>query len=195
MLEDARARGFLGPGPVTAHVTHAHGLAAAVPEPPATAVDLGSGAGIPGLVLAGCWPESRWVLLEAGDRRARFLETAVERLALGDRVAVRAERAEVAGRDPALRGQCDLVTARAFGPPATTAECASPLLLVGGRLLVTEPPDAAAGTRWPNAGLAVLGLGVERTATDPNVVLLRQVERCPDRFPRRVGMPAKRPLF
>jgi 16S rRNA (guanine527-N7)-methyltransferase len=89
-----------------------------------------------------------------------------------------------------------LVVARAFGSPAATSECASPLLMVGSRLVVSEPPEAA-GKRWPADGLAAFGLSPERAAVSggAHFQVLRQVEVCPDRFPRRNGLPRKRPLF
>ncbi len=112
-------------------------------------------------------------------------------------MTVVSERAELAGRRPELRGRLDAVVARGFGPPAVTAECASPFLRVGGVLVVSEPPDAAATlSRWPGAGCAALGLELVRVLDAPfSFAVLRQVEPCADRYPRRVGIPEKRPLF
>lgn len=196
VLARARAAGFLGPGPVGAHVEHALSFARAWGEPPpARAIDLGSGGGVPGLVLATHWPATRVALLEAGARRAAFLRAALSTLGMGERVWVIQARAEVAGRDPTLRGTFDLACARAFGPPAVTAECGAPFLRVGGRLIVSEPPHPDP-TRWPAAGLARLGLGPAVAVEDgARVVVCRQVQPCPARYPRRVGVPAKRPLW
>lgn len=197
ILEGARARGLLGPGPVSAHVAHAIGFAGACPGPPAgPAVDLGSGGGIPGLPLALLWPDSRWALMDASTRRTAFLREAVSRLDLGHRVEVVQGRAEDIGREAARRGRFALVVARSFGPPAVVAECGCPLLAVGGRMVVSEPPDVTV-SRWPAAGLAVLGAapGPRARAAGGTYQALTQVSPCPDRFPRRSGMPAKRPLF
>lgn len=163
----------------------------AVP-PPVLAVDLGSGGGVPGLMLATEWPASRWVLVESSDRRAAFLEQAVADLELADRVAVVAARAEQAAREDAWRGAFDLVVARSFGPPAVTAECASGFLRAGGLLVVSEPP-ADSDDRWPAAPLMTLGL-VDRGRVGL-VRVLEQTSVVADRFPRRVGVPAKRPLW
>jgi len=160
---------------------------------PARALDLGSGAGVPGLVLALHWPESRWILLDAGVRRATVLTQAVTALGLDARVGVVCARAEEAGQNPAHRGHYDLVTARSFGAPAVTAECGAPFLRVGGILAVTEPPDAT--SRWPVEGLATFGLAPGASSTTPNAQQLIAVSPCPDRYPRRTGVPAKRPLF
>jgi len=194
ILDEARAWGFLGPGPVTDHVVHADGFAAALATAPARALDLGSGGGVPGLVLAERWPATTWVLLDSQDRRTAFLEQAVARLGWADRVRVVRARAEEAGHDGDLRGSFDLVTARSFGPPAVTAECAAPFLRVGGSLLVSEPPEAI--PRWPDEGLARLGLELVGVGAAPaRVARLRQVTSCPPTYPRGVGRPAKRPLF
>jgi 16S rRNA (guanine527-N7)-methyltransferase len=141
-------------------------------------------------VLALRWPGSEWTFLDANDRRCRFLQEAIGELGLPDRATVVHGRAEEAGRDPALRATFDLVTARSFGPPATTAECAAPFLVVGGRLLVSEPP--AGPPRWP---VEVSELGLRVGDRVGGIQVLEQVARCSDRFPRRTGVPLKRPLF
>ena len=196
-LERGQALGFLGRGPVLTHVDHARGFAAGLDEPPGRFLDLGSGGGVPGLVLALDWPDAEAVLLDAGERRCVFLREAVERLGLDGRVDVVRDRAEAAGRSPALRGGFDLVVARSFGAPAVTAECAAPFLRVGGRLVVSEPPaDADDTPRWPADGLSQLGLALGDTwRTEYGYQSLVQHAPCPDRYPRRVGQVAKRPLF
>jgi 16S rRNA (guanine527-N7)-methyltransferase len=143
------------------------------------------------------WPASSWVLLDSAERRCAYLVEAVERMAIGDRVAVVRQRAEEAGREPALRSAFDLVVARSFGPPAVSAECAAPFLRVGGRFVMSEPPLDDPPDRWPTAGVAQLGLA--RTDSPPEArhhfAAFTQQTLCPDRYPRRTGMPAKRPLF
>lgn len=200
MLALSRERGFLGPGPVDAHIAHAQGLAAGFDSPPERVLDLGAGGGVPGLVLGWLWPETGIVLLDAGSRRARFLADAVATLGWAARAAVRCDRAEVAGRDPDLRSRFPAVVARGFGPPATTAECAAPFLAVGGLLVVSEPPadevEPGGPERWPLEGCAVFGLEPVRRLEQPVAAqVLQQRSPCPDRFPRRDGVPAKRPLF
>jgi 16S rRNA (guanine527-N7)-methyltransferase len=193
VLTDSRARGFLGPGPIDDQRRHAEAFLTAFAGPAERAIDLGSGGGVPGLVLALALPDTHWTLADAMLRRTEFLVEAVHRLGLTGRVDVLTARAEELGRQ--RRGQADLVVARGFGAPAITAECAAPLLAVGGALVVSEPPGAD-GARWPADGLAALGLALEATiAGPPAFVRLRQTAACPDAYPRRVGVPKKRPLW
>jgi 16S rRNA (guanine527-N7)-methyltransferase len=164
-------------------------------EPPARFCDLGAGGGVPGLVLAVQWPSSRFVLLDSSVRRCEFLREAIGELALGDRGLVAEGRAEDLARSEALEGTFDLVVARSFGPPAVVAECAVRFLQVGGELMVAEPP-APEATRWPKEGLLRLGLGPSRKASEgPRVAAMARIGEVPDRYPRRVGVPGKRPLF
>jgi 16S rRNA (guanine527-N7)-methyltransferase len=160
-------------------------------------LDLGSGGGAPGLILALAVPEARLVLLDAGERRCRFLREAVSELGIGDRVEVVQERAESAARAPALREALDVVVARSFGGSAVTAECAVGFLRSGGRLVVSEPPGGG-GTadRWPAEGLDQLGLGpAEPCGTAEASFVRMEKRRAEERWPRRVGVPAKRPLW
>lgn len=159
---------------------------------PASGLDLGAGGGLPGLVLARRSGSISWVLLDSMRRRTAVLEDHVARLGLGGQVQVVCERAEAAGRAQVWRGRFDVVVARSFGPAAATAECAAPLLREGGYLAVSEPPESD-GARWPADGLAPLGL--RPLDVQEGVMLLRQETAVDDRWPRRVGLPRKRPLF
>ena len=105
-------------------------------------------------------------------------------------------RAEDAARDDRQRGRYPLVVARAFGPPAVTAECGVGFLSPGGRLAVSEPPGGDPD-RWPREGLARLGLqGPEVLAgSGASVAVLRLADPAEPRWPRRAGVPARRPLW
>jgi 16S rRNA (guanine527-N7)-methyltransferase len=197
LLERARDRGFLGPGPVREHIRHAEAFAAAAGPPAELFADLGSGAGVPGLVLAVLWPGARGLLLDAGERRTAHLEEAVLELDVGERMSVVRGRAEAVARDPAWRERADLVVSRSFGRPAVTAECAVGLLRPGGRLVVSEPPVADTAARWPTGPLADLGFGVA-VPVEAGAAHFVRLERTADgsnRWPRRTGVPGKRPLW
>jgi 16S rRNA (guanine527-N7)-methyltransferase len=197
VLERSRELGFLGPGPVEFHVEHARAFVGLV-SAGRRVLDLGSGGGLPGLVLLHACPQlERLVLLDAMERRGDFLRWAVAELRAPSTVQVVTSRAEPAARTTDLRGQFDIVVARSFGRPAVTAECSVGFLEgPGARLLVSEPPEPDVG-RWPDAGLTTLGLRAEQrhegaAGTIQELVL---VEHPSDAWPRRDGVPAKRPLF
>jgi 16S rRNA (guanine527-N7)-methyltransferase len=197
-LEIARDRGMLGPGPVDAHLEHAESMATAIdPEFGGSFLDLGSGAGVPGLILLEVWPAATGVLLDSRRQRCEMLEDAVRELDLLDRGSVACGRAEELARDPRFRGRFDLVVARGFGGPAMTAECAVGFLAAGGRLGVSEPPGGPKPDRWRADGLAQLGLsGPERRSGDAaGVAVLSMRGPVADRWPRRVGVPSRRPLW
>jgi 16S rRNA (guanine527-N7)-methyltransferase len=200
LLTDARRLGFLGPGPVNDQITRSAAFATVAGMPPqGLAADLGRGGGLPALVLALLWPVSQWVLIDSNGRRASWLERAVDRLGIASRVNVHCERAELSGRGP-LRQTAELVTARGFGSPAATAECAAGLLRLGGHLVVAGPPGHDEG-RWPPPGLAILGLELEmsevvKTGIGPvSMSRMLAASDCGPKYPRRVGVPFKRPLF
>jgi 16S rRNA (guanine527-N7)-methyltransferase len=199
-LEESRARGFLGPGSIDPHVEHARGFHGAwehhSPMAPERFLDLGSGGGLPGFFLLTQW-STPGVLLDSMVRRTVFLEEALMWSDAPRNGSVVTARAEDASRDPQLAGEFDLVTARSFGPPSVTAECSVGFLKVGGLLIVSEPPQTSdSAGRWPHEGLAVLGLrdlGMWRSNSGFQV-LIKDSDPS-DRFPRRSGVPTKRPLF
>jgi 16S rRNA (guanine527-N7)-methyltransferase len=177
--------------------------------------DLGSGGGLPGLVLASLLPAARVYLIEGSTRRAHWLARATAELELRN-VEVVGARAELVGRSEELRGTMHVVTSRSFGPTAVVAECAAPLLSPGGVLVVSEPPRSEPLSslrrkraltpseprmhledRWPSMELRSLGLSgaepLEEAGRSFTVLTLRAA--CPERFPRRTGVPEKRPLF
>ena len=196
VLGEAQTRGLLGPGPVEDQVRHSRTLAELIGPVPGSFLDLGAGGGIPGLVLALDWADARATLLDSHRRACTFLEEAVDRLRLQDRVAVACGRAEELARQPDLRGAFELVVARSFGLPAVTAECAVGFLRLGGRLVVSEPPVPQEG-RWDAEGLSRLRLSVPvvRQAEGVRVAVLELLDSVPERWPRRPGIPAKRPLW
>jgi 16S rRNA (guanine527-N7)-methyltransferase len=176
------------------HVAHGRALLAGVPER-GRVLDLGSGGGLPGLVLATSRPELELTLLEARQRACRFLRDAVTRLGRED-IAVLETRAEEAARRPDLRETFDAVVARSFGPPPVTAECAVGFLRPGARLVVSEPPGSDAPDRWPPEELEKLGLATPVRHAEPEATFVSMEKvRADDRWPRRVGVPAKRPLW
>jgi 16S rRNA (guanine527-N7)-methyltransferase len=169
-------------------------------DQPQSLIDIGSGAGFPGLPLKILRPALRLTLLESVAKKAAFLEHMVGLLGL-EGVTVRAMRAEGAGRDPAHRGRYDVATARAVAELRVLAEYGLPLLRVGGRLLA--PKGAAAREEVQAAAPALAALGGELVGVQPvalpgfddrQIVVIRKSAPTAERFPRPAGVPARRPL-
>jgi 16S rRNA (guanine527-N7)-methyltransferase len=204
IFETARRLGFLGPRPVTEQIAHSVAFASvleATGSGPAPFLDLGSGGGVPGLVLAVCWPEQPGTLLDSSRRRTEFLRLTVADLGWEARLAVVEGRAELLARDSGLRASFPLVVARSFAAPSVTAEIGGAFVEPGGRLGVSEPGTTGERNRvtdrWPQDGLAQLGLGpaeVHRGAK-VRVAVIPRIGDLADRWPRAVGIPAKRPLW
>jgi 16S rRNA (guanine527-N7)-methyltransferase len=208
VLVEARRRSLVGNAPIAEQIAHSEGFARALALEVLTGpvVEIGSGGGLPGLVLAVKDPALRMVLLDSSRRAAEFLRWSIAELELATRVEVVNMRAEDAGRDARYRGRFAAVLARSFAPPAVTVECAAPFLLLDGRLIVSEPPVAPhqnlgtveepLGERWPVDGCGKVGLVPELAFRDKfGYAVLRQSTLCPERYPRRSGIPSKRPLF
>jgi 16S rRNA (guanine527-N7)-methyltransferase len=204
VFEAARGMGFLGPGPASEQSAHAAafaGVLEAVGAGPAAFLDLGSGGGVPGLVLAALWPGHSGTLLDSSQRRTAFLRRTVVALGWEARVSVVEGRAEALARDPDLRAAFSLVVARSFASPGVTAEIGGAFLTVGGRLAVSEPKEAGPARvgshRWPAAKLAELGLDPADVAIGDGAraAVMRRVRPVDDRWPRSAGRSAKRALW
>ena len=196
-LEESRARGFLGPGAIEPQIEHAGGFVKAWnvyrSVPPETVLDLGSGGGLPGLVLLDTWSRPT-TFVDSMEKRTAFLLEVLQwdDVPLGGRVW--RGRAEELARETAGDSRFDLVTARSFGPPAVTAECAVRFLRIGGLLIVSEPPEGV--DRWILAGLDELGLVSRGTYRDSaGYKVIEKIRPTPLRFPRASGVPGKNPLF
>ena len=166
-----------------------------------SAIDIGSGAGFPGLPIKIVRPRLPLTLLDAQAKRCAFLEHVVRRLGLRGVSVVRG-RAEDAARDPAYREVYDLALARALAPLPVLVELALPFLRVGGLLAAPKGSGARREVAAAAAALRACGgevasvrpLEVPFATTTPTLVTVRKTAVTPERFPRRPGIPAKRPL-
>lgn len=166
---------------------------------PRLALDLGSGGGVPGIVLALARPSVAWTLVDSVGRKVEALRSFVAALGLSNVTAL-ADRAEALGRG-GLRETQDLVTARACAALPVLAEYALPLLRPGGSLLAwkgriadRELAAGAVASRLLGGGVPeVLPTGMPGLG-DHRFVVIRKVAATPDRYPRRPGEPARRPL-
>jgi len=186
--------GASGPEQVAAQaIDSLQGLAVAELRAAERVVDLGSGAGFPGLVLALALPEAVVALVEANGRKADFLRKAAR--ALG------ASRARVvAGRAEEWReglGWADAVVAKALGPQPVVLEYAAPLLRLGGVVVDWRSQRSGEEVRRGRAAAQLLGLVPlrdHRYAPRRQLEVFRKERPTPERFPRRPGVAVKRPL-
>lgn len=169
-------------------------------RPDMTIIDIGSGAGLPGIPLKIAFPGLRMTLLEARRKRADFLRAVVAELEL-DSIEVAELRTETAGHNPVFREQSLLVVARAVAPMKILLEYALPLLAIGGALVALKGPLAPAeAAEAEEASLLLGGSAIEVIPIDlipeksRNVVIVDKISGTPAQFPRRVGIPSKRPL-
>jgi 16S rRNA (guanine527-N7)-methyltransferase len=167
---------------------------------PRRALELGSGGGVPGIVLALARPSVAWTLVDSARRKADALSAFVDTLALAN-VEVIAERAEVLGHDPRHRGKHDMVIARACAALPVLLEYALPLVRVGGAVLAWKGAVADAEMTAGRTAAALLGGGALdvretgiRALGGHRLVLIRKRGPTPERYPRRPGEPARRPL-
>ena len=161
-------------------------------------IDLGSGAGVPGIPLAVVRPEVHVVLVEASRSKAGFLQVAVRELALENAEVVHG-RAEALGHDPRHRERYDVVTARALAPLRVLVEYALPLLTIGGVGVFPKGRAAAEEVSAASRALRLLGgeADVRMVASDHEqspVIVVRKVAPTPSEYPRRPGVPSRRPL-
>jgi 16S rRNA (guanine527-N7)-methyltransferase len=168
----------------------------------ARAIDVGTGAGFPGIPLKIVCPGMRLTLLEATRKKVTFLEHIVRALDLQG-VEVIHGRAEELGRDPAHREQYDWALARAVVEMPTLAEYLLPLVRVGGAMLAQKGEGAAVEVQASNTATTTLGgevrhlLPVELRgiAETRYLVVIDKVAATPEKYPRRPGMPKKRPIM
>jgi 16S rRNA (guanine527-N7)-methyltransferase len=160
-------------------------------------IDVGSGGGIPGMVIAIVRPQIHVSLLDATGKKVRFLETTAAVLGLENVTAVHG-RAEDLAHDPAHREQYDVGTARAVARLASLIELVHPFVRPGG--LSIFPKGSGAAEEAEEARQAVGFVGGQNTRTVPSrlddtqYVLVDKRSPTPERFPRRVGIPGKRPI-
>ncbi len=159
-------------------------------------IDLGSGAGVPGVPIAVARPDLHVVLAEASRKKAGFLQLVLRELALGNAEVVNA-RVETLGHSPSHRERYDVVTARALADLRVLLEYALPLLRVGGIAVFPKGRDAAAEVASAARALGLLGGQAELRATPSSpspVIVVSKIAPTQLAYPRRPGVPSRRPL-
>lgn len=169
--------------------------------PVSTLIDIGSGAGFPGLPLKIVLPSLALTLLEATGKKTAFLHHLVERLALTG-VTVVTGRAEDAAHSPDHRERYAVAVARAVARLDTLAELTLPFVQVGGWVIAQKGEAPGAEAAGAARALDLLGGGapeirpvrVPGLDAERHLVVMAKVRATPDRYPRRAGLPAKKPL-
>lgn len=170
-------------------------------EGPDELLDVGTGAGIPGIIYAIYWPECDVTLLESNKKRLEFLHEAIEALDL-DNCKVLEGRAEAHAHELMWRERFDMVVSRALAPLPIALELCLPYLALDGWMLTFKNSNPTEEIKDAEFALNKLGAGkvvvkpYQASEGEPrrSVLWIPKVGLTPDRYPRREGIPAKRPL-
>lgn len=164
-------------------------------------IDIGTGAGLPGIPLKVLLPDIRLVLLEATARKTKFLQHVVDRLGL-DNVEIAVGRAEEAAHNAHYREKFDLVLSRAVASLPVLVELALPFCAVGGRFVAQKKGDIEREVEKSQKAITVMGgnlrevksIELEELDDKRYLVIVDKIKPSPAEYPRRPGMPAKRPI-
>lgn len=169
--------------------------------PPRRLADVGTGAGFPGLVLKLAWPALELALIEATGKKARFLETVVRSLGL-EHVTILARRAEEVGQDPAHRERYDGAIARAVADLPVLLEYLLPLVRVGGVAVAMKGAEVEEEIAAARRAMDLFGgrlrdrceLAWPPYLSPRTLLVFEKIAPTPAKYPRRPGIPEKRPL-
>lgn len=174
ILSEAQRIGALGPRPIDEVIDHARAFLAALPEGPLDVVDLGTGAGLPGMVIGEARPDTRLTLVDRRAKRTDALERAVRGLGWTNRARVVCADVEKLAKDPAWQDAFDVVVSRGFGPHEMTLRLSTAVARPHGLVILTEPPEGSPN-RWRPELIDQLHLeGPERL---PHIVVFKKTER------------------
>ena len=165
-------------------------------------IDVGTGAGFPGLPLRIVLPNLRLVLLEATAKKARFLEHIIAKIGLGN-VEIITGRAEEAAHDESYREKFDIAVSRAVAPLPVLAELTLPFCAVGGRMIAPKKGDISPEIDRSLPAVNTLGgkmnqvkeIRIEEFRDNRCLIIIDKIRSTPDKYPRRPGIPAKRPIL
>lgn len=165
-------------------------------------IDVGTGGGFPGLAMAIALPGTRMTLVDSVGRKTAAVQAMASALGLSKRIRIRTERIESTGRDRTCRGRFDLAVARAVASAPVVAEYLVPLLRDSGEALLYRGQWSDADSTDLSKALKPLKATIHDVQTLQlpagrgvrHVLRVRSVSRCPDTYPRPIGVPGKVPL-
>ena len=176
-------------------------VSAAFSNIPSAVVDVGTGAGLPGVALKIVYPDIELTLVDSTQKKAAFLNHLVDALKL-DGVQIVAGRAEELGHDARYRERFDAVLSRGVARMAALAELTLPFCAVGGVLIAMKKREDHGEVGESDAALRMLGGRLRRVVgidlpglSDRALVVVDKVKSTPEKYPRRSGIPQKRPLL
>ncbi len=167
-----------------------------------TYIDVGSGCGFPGIAIAIAMPNSNVTLLDSSSKKTTFLKEVSKEIGLDSRIKVVTERAEIAGRNPILRGNFDYAIARAVASANVVAEYLVPFLNSRGQALIFKGDWSEIEQKILKKALTELNAEIQRTLKFVlpnnrgirNIIRISSINKCPNQYPRSVGKPKKQPL-
>jgi len=165
-------------------------------------IDVGTGAGLPGIPLKIILPEIKLVLLEATAKKARFLQHIKSKLGLDD-VEVVVGRAEVIAHEAQYREKFDLVLSRAVASLPALVELTLPFGVIGGKFVAQKKGNVDLEVRRAARAIKLLGgnlqkveeVGLEEFTDERWLIVIDKILPTPQQYPRRSGMPVKKPLL
>jgi len=164
-------------------------------------IDVGTGAGFPGLPLKILWPQLQLTLVESVEKKVRFCEHVVGKLSL-ENVKIVRDRAEILGAQAEYREQYDWAVARAVAQMPILMEYLLPFVRVGGRVLAMKGETGPTEVHSAEKALKLLGGNLDQVTPvvlpgiveERYLVVIKKVASTPEKYPRRTGIPSKRPL-
>jgi 16S rRNA (guanine527-N7)-methyltransferase len=164
-------------------------------------IDVGTGAGFPGILIKIAMPSIQLTLVESVGKKAEFCYHIIQILGL-DKVEVIPARVENVGQSPRHREQYDWAVARAVANLATLAEYLLPLVHIGGAMLAQKGEAAPIEVQAADKAIKMMGgklkqihpLTLPGIAEERYLIVIDKIAACPPQYPRRVGVPAKKPI-
>ena len=165
-------------------------------------VDVGTGAGFPGISLAIMNDSLKITLVDSLNKRINFLNEVCSKIKLKNTKAIHS-RAEELGRDNNYRESYDIAISRAVSNLTVLAEYLLPLVKVGGKIICMKGPDIEEELKQAKSAIDILGGKFERcdnfclpkSDISRNIIIINKIKETPKKYPRKAGTPVKTPLF